>query len=151
MKKQQIESANAARDKGSHRTPAVVLDAFLPERVMAGDIPLHPVTMSVIMALEKIESPFLGGKTEIKYRHIAEALFVLTQPIGEVRRAIEEGTFAAGVNELADHLDMTVLSQAVPAISAHIAKSFETAIPYGDGKAGPLAGHPSQTADSGGS
>lgn len=148
--RKQVAAANAARDKSAHRTPSIILDAFLPERVQAGDIPLNPVTMSVIMVLEKINSPFLGGN-EIKYQHIAEALVVFTQPIANVRAALGNGTLPDLVNELADRLDMSVLAQAVPAIAAHIAKAFETAIPYGEGKSGPLAGHPSPTVASGGS
>lgn len=147
----QVKAANAARDKGTHRTPKVILDAFLPERVKAGNIPLNKINMSVIMCLEKIESPFLSDAVQAKYRHVAEALYVLTQPIAQVRESLEAGTFNAGVNALADELDMNVLLQAVPAIRAHIDKAFATAIPYGDGKSGPLEGHPSQTEGSGGS
>ena len=151
MNAKQIKAARVALDKSSHSTPKVVLDAFLPTTEKAGGIKLNPVTMSVIMVLERIESPFLGGSSEVTYRHIAEALFVLTQPIADTREVLSNDTFTAAVDSLADQIEMTVLLDAVPAISRHIGKAFETAIPYGHGKEGPLAGHPSQTADSGGS
>jgi hypothetical protein len=150
MNETQIAAAEAARDQCSHKTPAVILDAFLPEQIKVGNIALNPVTMSTIMVLEKLQSPFLGGGAEMKYQHIAEALCVFSQPIATVREALRNGTFQALVDSLADQLDMAVLAKAVPAIAEHIGKAFETSIPYGEGKTGPLAGHPSQTADSGG-
>ena len=129
----QIRAGAAARDRASKSTPKAVVDAFLPDQVLAGNLPLNPVTMSTIIALQKINSPLL--KTEdasgLEIASIAEALYIMTQPIAMVRRLITTGGFPKAVEEMADCIPAALLAPIGELLNKHLTDAFSTAIPYG--------------------
>ena len=129
----QIRAGAAARDRASKSTPKAVVDAFLPDQILAGNLPLNPVTMSTIIALQKINSPLL--KTEnasaLDIASIAEALFIMTQPIVKVRGLIVSGGFRTAVDRMADEIPVALLPPIGELLNKHLPDAFSTAIPYG--------------------
>jgi len=130
---QQIADGARARDKASQSTPRAVVDAFFPDRVLAGDLPLQPVTMSVIIALQKVGSGLLKTETveELAMEDIAKALYIFTSPIAAVRQQISCGTFADAVDDLADQIPANLLPPIGKLLNAHLTEAFATAIPHG--------------------
>ncbi len=143
--KAQVEAAAAHREKSTSSTPALVLNAFCPDEVRVGKLPLQPCTGAVIMQLQKIGSSLLKTEKseEFNVEDIFAALFVMSQPIAHVRAltAIAEidpltgkifrPRFDDAVFELAATIDAALLPQIGEILNAHLVAAFGTAVPHG--------------------
>jgi hypothetical protein len=147
---EQVSAAVAARDKSTESTPRAVVNAFVPDQVMAGTLVLQPVTMSTILLLQKISSTVLKSDDADTFnlRDIASALFILTQPAPHVRMLIQSAELDSAVDALMDTVPAAVLPQLGALINAHIETAFSTAVPMGPkgGADSPLEVRPLETA-----
>jgi hypothetical protein len=133
-----IDTASAVRDSGGSKTPKAVLNAFAPDKIIAGDMELQPVTMSVMLQLQKLESGLLKTDADFSIRDIANALFVLTTPIKVVRDLLShrapDGSFpkfAAAVDLMADEVPVKFLPQIGKTINRALTEAFSTLVPHG--------------------
>jgi len=133
---EQITAVTKANRSASRSTPSAVVDAFFPERLLAGELPLMPVTMSVVIALQKVGSALLQKESAdgLEMEDIARALYIMTTPIADVRKQIANGTFAAAVDALADSIPAALLAPIGQLLNAHLTAAFATAIPFGPSK-----------------
>ena len=141
---EQIAAGTKARNSASQSTPVAVVNAFFPECVLAGDLPLLPVTMSVVIALQKVGCKLLlsGDAKDLDMESIAQALYVMTTPIAEVRSRIGSGTFASAVDVLADSIPASLLAPVGQLLNKHLTDAFATAIPFGPDKSDPSSPFP---------
>ena len=147
------KALQAAHESTGHGTPSAILSAFIPAFTEAGAVVLPPLDMGKVLLLEKIGSPFIASSDRpTKIEDIVQAIFILANPSNdECRRLIGSGKFADSVTAFAEAMPARALGGAAAQINAHVEAGFSTAVPYGKGESGPLAGHPSPATDSGGS
>jgi hypothetical protein len=112
--------------KAALATLQAVLNPLSPEHAATGDLPLQPVTMSTILCLQKIRSGVIQSDDSKTFsmRDIANALFVLTQPIQHVRSLIACSEFEAAVDVFCDSIPASLLPKLGGAINTHIAAAF---------------------------
>jgi len=148
-----LSALQTAKSQTGHGTPSAILSAFIPAFTEAGAVVLSPLNMGKVLLLEKIGSPFISRTDRpTKIEDIVQAIFILANPSNdECRRLIGSGKFSDAVTAFADALPARALSGAADQINAHVEAGFSTAVPYGKGESGPLAGHPSPATASGGS
>lgn len=132
----QASAARQAQQSAGTKTPDRVLNAYFPTDVKVGDITFQPVTLSVIMALQKAAANVLKAENAHDFgaRDIAGAVFILTQPIDQVRKLINAGKFDEAVDAMSDEIPAGLLGPLSEALNHHLTKAFETAIPYGEKK-----------------
>lgn len=134
----QVEAADKARERSTQSTPTVVIDAFLPSRVMAGDVAFQPMTMSVIMALQRVGSGLLRADAHFSMSDIANALWIMITPIADVRAALAQepqpGVFPAmarAVDAMTDSIPVNLIPKLGELLNARLVDAFKTAVPYG--------------------
>ncbi len=147
---EQVTAAVKARDYANSGTPKIVLNAFMPDQLTAANLPLQPVTMSVLVALEKVNSPLIKSDALPSIATVAEALYILVSPIDAVRNAIQTGALQKNVDALADTIPALYIPRLGKILNEYIADAFSTAIPHGD-PGSPLAAARPQTPGSAGS
>jgi hypothetical protein len=88
-----LEIAEAI-EKSEGRTPAEVIEAFLPVAPTACGQRLIPLTMGHDLFLTKLEHPLATGSANWTPADIAVALFTFTRPSRELFAMIDDGTYA---------------------------------------------------------
>ena len=138
----QIAAAVGARDTAGPGTPLAVLEAFFPDSARIGQIALQPVTLSVLMALQKIRSPLLVAHQDFAMVDIARAACVLTAPIAEIRRLLGVRSadggfpeFEAVVELLADRIAASEIKPLGELLNRHLEQAFKNLLPHGVDKA----------------
>jgi hypothetical protein len=138
----QIAAAVGARDTAGPGTPLAILEAFFPDAARIGEITLQPVTLSVLMALQKIKSPLLIASADFAMEDIARATCILTAPIAEVRRLLGERAadgsfprFDAVVALLADRIAAAEIKPLGVLLNRHLEDAFKNLLPHGVDKA----------------
>ena len=150
------EAALTERDAGA--APTRVLEAFLPDELKAAGLELHPVHISSMLVLQKLDHPLYqiaklaaNGATaeqiaavEFSTEDILAALYIFTQPSKRVRLEAQRGKAAFQervMEELADKLPAQAMQPVAAAILAHFFRAHRTA-PQGEGRgaAGPPRG-----------
>lgn len=138
----QIAAAAKARDTAGPGTPLAVLEAFFPDTARIGQITLQPVTLSVLMALQKIGSSLLRAGADFSMGDIARATLILTAPIAEIRRLLGEraadGTFPvfeATAELLADRIHASEIKPLGELLNRHLEDAFKNLLPHGVDKA----------------
>lgn len=140
-----VKAATAALDKSGKGTPAIVLEAFLPERLSVGDLPLAQINIDHLMALQ-IGAPGIlreSDPTKFDIAEIMRALFICTQDQDLTEellavRALDDITgkvvfprFDAAVRQLARGLQPSILLLVAPKLDAAICAAMKPAVPFG--------------------
>ena len=109
------------------KTPSTVVEAFLPDPVELGGIELPPITLRTWLYLEKIESPFVrGGAAKTTLEDLLRALYVISQPPGEVGAAIRAGgeRLTQAVDTFAERLSLAHLPHLAAKLAGHLSAEF---------------------------
>ena len=125
----EVAAFAAAKDSG-HRNPALVRRAFMAQPIVVGAITLRPITLSIYMLLEEIESPLIeeAGQEadDFTIRDMAAAVYILSH---------DEETVMASLDKSRSAFDRAVLKWAasVPApdlmeLGQAVAKSMADAL-----------------------
>lgn len=137
-----VEKANA------NPLPGPLLDAVLPEPILAAGLTLRAVVASDLALLRRLNSPLIAELEQLsmpeaerqqpKYTEedCWELLYLWTRPVAEARAALNRGREhyrETALRTIADPLPASVLAEAVAimqAIAENFLRGFETAIQY---------------------
>lgn len=131
----QVVAAATARDKATVNTPAVVLEAFIPDPIQVGSIELRPFTLATFMFLEKIGSPLVKPTgTDPDTADIAAAVYALTHGVGQCRAQLRQGreSFDEAVWVFAENIPASDLAALGAKIKQHLEAAFATVIGNAD-------------------
>lgn len=137
-----VQAATKNNGKG---TPAIVLEAFLPERLAVGDLPLAQINIDHLMALQTGAPGILreSDPTKFDIAEIMRALFICTQDQDITEellsvRALDDITgkvvyprFDSAVRQLARNLQPSILLLIAPKLDAAISAAMKPAVPFG--------------------
>lgn len=131
---EQAAAAKKFRETAAKNTPKEILDAFFPERVTIADIELQPIDLGTFMLLEKIGNPLAvalasGERSAIGFRHLAEAIFLMSVPQDAADSITDSPTFRETVTQFARRIPAGEILKAGELVKNAIQKAFETAIP----------------------
>lgn len=146
--REQIAAADKAKARATKYTPKVVLDAFLPERLAAGDIPLCEINIDHYLAMQLVCPGMMQESDSKKFDvlEIMRALFIVTQDqdlteelLGIREKDVITGAvifpqFDRAVKLLARELKPHVLIEVGAKLDAAFVASMKPAVPYGVSK-----------------
>lgn len=141
----EIAAATHARDGAQYKTPDIVLDAFLPERIAVNGLPFKPANMARLMQIQ-LAAPGILRKTnaeDFDLAEIAAAAFILSQDEDVTEdllgtRAIDTLTgkisfprFKHAVFQLAKNIEPKALVALGQAIDQTLVAATKPAMPFG--------------------
>lgn len=128
-----LEQIAAAAELAASRTPSVVVNALVPSAPTVFGLRLRKFSLGSYLALEKLNHPFVraagGSKVEVTSHDVATALFVMVTPSADVFAAIESGTVAAAILDVADRADMSNLEAGAADLMSHLERGLEPSMP----------------------
>jgi hypothetical protein len=123
------------------KTPKKVVNALMPPALRVACIDgthqaVAPFTLARCVLLQKLEHPIVlggaikGGKVLLSHEQTLQMLFVLTNPVAEVQRLIDESdeAFHAAVIEMADRFAMAELGNIRAQVLESFARAWETGL-----------------------
>ena len=122
------------------KNPKVVIDAMLPAIRSVGEIVLRPITLGVLLMLEKIGSPLVADKNltpgrkpakpNLSNPDIVRVVFILTHPVAESLVLFNRGAdvFDAAVYNYAESIKVSDLPALGSAINEHFVAAFSTIV-----------------------
>jgi hypothetical protein len=112
-------------------TPRTVQDALLPVPLRIGDITLQPLSMGVLLFLEKIGSPLLSAQAgqTIGALELFRGVFCLAHPLSDCLALWAEGpeAFDAAVIGFSSRLPVSSLEELATKLLDHLAAGFNPA------------------------
>ena len=118
--------------------PAVVSKAFAPEPTLAGPVKLHPLTMTHYLAMKRFCPEILSGVTDLQDMALMRALLIMSASAEDVKTQLLPLDVEGVDNKALDFsttLPLASIAQLGEAIAAHMAATFDTALPTAGGKA----------------
>lgn len=123
-----LDDIREAMEATGDGTPAVVVQAFAPESAIVMGVKLMPVSLGMWLVLEKIGSPCVDRSSNPSDYDFAAALFVLSRPSAESRKAIQSGTFEDQVYEFAEVIPLGSFLTGMEALNQVLEAAMSTAL-----------------------
>lgn len=118
MTPQLLEIAEAI-EQSAGKTPAEILEAFLPKTPTIIGRRLVPLKLGHDLFLSKIGHPLAEGSTAWEPHDIAQALFVFTRPSRDLFAMMEEDTYLDKFHAFLDEIDAADLDSAATELLHH--------------------------------
>ena len=110
------------------KTPAEIIEAFLPKAPTAAGKRLVPLKLGHDLFLTKIAHPLSSGSAEWEPNDIAVALFAFTRPSRELFAMISDDTYEAEFFAFLDEIEIGELEGAATELLHHWFSRKSTAI-----------------------
>jgi hypothetical protein len=118
-----------AMETAKGRTPAEVLDAFLPEGATVAGLRLVPLTAGHDLFLARIGHPLATGEKKWDGSQVGMALFAFSRPSAELFAMVENDTLDQAYYTFLDTLPIGAIENAAALLIGHWIRARATMVP----------------------